>query len=227
MQSDAHNNGYIQTARYRQASWGPVQNITQSGEGMDTRVALAVDGKGTITAVWSNERALGSTDPEGSLVFSAQRTSSGLWDTPSKVGFAGRTGTYPSIASNSKGMLTIAWAAEGHVVKIKRYDGKAWGETASLGDTQNIVPRPVVAMDDNGNAAVLWSALKITGGSDWTKWLWSTQATHYFGKTWSNPINLCSQCINADIAGDRKGNVLAIWASMDGLIQSRRGSYTP
>ena len=227
IQSDAHNNGYIQTARYRQASWSPVQNITQSGEGMDTRVALAVDGKGTITAVWANSRALASTDPEGTLVFSAQRTSNGLWDTPSKVGFAGRTGTYPSIASNSKGMITIAWAAEGEVVKIIHYDGQVWGETVSLGDTQNIVPRPEVAIDDNGNATVLWSVLKITEDSDWTKWLWSTQATRYSGNTWSSPIQLCSQCINANIAGDSKGNVLAIWASMDGLIQSKRGSYTP
>lgn len=225
-QSDAKNPGYLQTARSKNGAWGPVQNLTPPSSHSDARVALAIDGVGTITAVWSHEAT--DTGAEGTLIQSAQRPQSGLWSAPSKVGFAGRTGTYPNIKSNRKGMFTVAWAAEGHVVKIVRYDGRVWSQVVTLGNTRNMVPRPEVAIDDKGNSTVVWAVVQFAGDpTDYRSWLWSNQATHYHGEGWSDPILLCNQCLRARISGDNKGNVLAIWASQSGSLQSKRGYEIP
>ena len=140
-----------------------------------------------------------------------------------QLGIAGKIGTYPNIASNRRGNLTAAWAAEGRIMKIVQYDGQKWGQTVSLGNTKNMVPKPYIAMDDKGRTTVAWSVVENIKGSDWTKWSWSAQFTHHDGSSWSEPVQLCNQCRQARIAGDNKGNVVAIWASLNGSLQSTRG----
>lgn len=227
MQSDAQYPGYLQTARYRNGRWGTASNITQPTSDVDARVALTVDGAGTVTAVWYHEIPGASQGAEGNLIQSAYRPKKGSWSTPTQLGIAGKIGTYPNIASNRRGKLTAAWAAEGRIMKIVQYDGQKWGSTMSLGNTKNMVPKPYIAMDDKGRATVVWSVVENIKGSDWTKWSWSAQFTHHDGSSWSEPVQLCNQCRQARIAGDTKGNVLAIWASLNGALQSTRGYDQP
>ncbi|PKN39251.1 MAG: hypothetical protein CVU62_03395 [Deltaproteobacteria bacterium HGW-Deltaproteobacteria-2] len=116
---------------------------------------------------------------------------------------------------------------------------KKWTHPASLSD--NISPDaqnagyPSVAMDNNGNAIIVWQQ------SDGTGYGLNTQIfkSEYRNGTWANPSNLSdnispdgSQVLAPEVAMDNNGNAIIVWMQYDGAnyqvfkSEYRNGSWT-
>jgi hypothetical protein len=182
--------------------------------------SVAVDAAGDVYVVWA--QAEGSTW----TVQEVERPAGGAWSVPRALSdTAGHVGT-PEIAV--AGRFAIAsW---------ERYDGKNliaqasvrdpagdWSAPVSLSPTGQDALVPEVAVDARGDAAVIWASLGPGG--------WTVQAAYRgVGQGWQLGALLASPAQGTaapDVAFDRSGNAVAVWAATDGKGWQAQASYRP
>jgi hypothetical protein len=131
--------------------------------------ALAADGNGTVTALWSQESRLASQ--RGTYVSSRSR--GGPWTTPVRLS-SGPCGN-GSLAANSAGAVLVAFGcAPGRVITIYRSPGSSWTDVHRHVFRHTALPH--TAISDHGTALLVaarnGNASRLVahrlGRSDWS-----------------------------------------------------------
>lgn len=205
--------------------WSPIQTIGSNDSFIPD---IAVDNAGNAAAVFiqydgSNQRIQSAIRPFGSD-----------WTTPSEfLSPPGNDAEAPQVAlSLNKGNAVAVWKLNtnsGSIIQFASlHPGSAvWSPAISLTVPEDVGGGPVVKVDSEGNALIVWSF--FDGAS------YHIQAVKYLYAT-SNWISISDLIVYAafefDLAFDRKGNAVLVWEGRVGfknVIQAATlsaGSYT-
>ena len=186
------------------AEWSPVTRLAPSAQSQ----ALAVDGRGTFTAVWTT-----SSWPQ--QVVAARRPAGGSWSAPRVLG----RGYAPVVEADSRGRVTVAWLSRrpdftDAVLAVRRPVDGPWSSPVRLTRDKSVPGYPVdgeepygaaqvdLAVSPRGAAVVTW-----TWGSDERAVPWRIQAAvRPAAGSWSAPRDVTApgplRHPDVDIAGD-------------------------
>lgn len=185
--------------------------------------SVVLDGPGNAIAIWTQD-----VGGQRNLMSSRYRPATG-WNTPSIVG--AHAVSY-SFAGGSNGDAAVVWSdgegsSPGSIWANRYVAGTGWsGETALEGDA-NSAQSPAVAMDDAGNALVVWRQADASPAT------WSTPrsiwARHYVvGVGWGSSAPIEARTESADtpiVAMDATGDAVAVWEQrLNGRLWSNRYS---
>ncbi|HPB30974.1 MAG TPA: hypothetical protein PLB62_05925 [Candidatus Sumerlaeota bacterium] len=200
---------------------------------------IAMDNEGNAILVWKQM--------DGSIheqIFKSEYRD-GVWTHP--VGLSdnispdGHDANNPYVAMDNNGNAIIVWQQHDGTVPAKyqifksEYRGGAWTHPVGLSD--NISPdgqsaqNPKVAMDDNGNAIIVWN--EYDGSRQ------QIFKSEYRGGVWTHPTGLLDN-ISPDgsaaefphVAMDNNGNAIIVWHQSDGsknqifMSEYRKGTWT-
>lgn len=198
---------------------------------------IAADGGGNFFVVWS--QGWNAEDQARIGVYGKRWTSGGGWDATTTTIFADATdgGSNATgaldIAADASGNATAVWGANDTVwahftIQAARFSpGAGWapGQIVSRDGVQSSTP-PAVAMDQEGNAMVLWG--QAAGDNLAAKGL---QAARYaLGTGWNPPVTIEPSSVAetrssavARVGFDPKGEAIALWShsAMPGVYASR------
>ncbi len=221
-QFDGSNNRQIFKSEYRSGTWTHPSSLSDniSPDGQDASIPqVAMDDNGNAIIVWSQ------SDGSNYQIFKSEYRS-GTWTHPSSltdnISPDGQDASTPQVAMDDNGNAVIVWyQSDGSNYQIfkSEYRSGSWTHPASLSD--NISPDgqnaslPQVAMDDNGNAIIVWSQYD---GSNYQIF-----KSEYRSGTWTHPASL-SDNISPDgqnaslpqVAMDDNGNAIIVWYQSDG-----------
>jgi len=208
-------------SEYRGGQWtipaDLTDNISPDGSGAaDAEVAM--DDNGNAIIVWeqydgSNIQIFKSEYRNGQWTFPADLTDN--------ISPDGQDARRPEVAMDDNGNAIIVWeqldGSNNQIFKAEYRNGQ-WTFPADLSD--NINPdgyafQPRVAMDDNGNAIIIWEQ---SDGS-----IWQIFKSEYRNGQWTFPVDLTDN-INPDgqpanapqVAMDDNGNAIIVWQQSDG-----------
>ncbi len=236
-QNDGANN-QIFKSEYRGSAWthpsGLSDNISTDGtNAYDSQVEM--DNNGNAIVVWYQ------SDGTNDQIFMSEYRG-GAWTHPSSltdnISPDGTGASYPQVAMGDNGDAIVVWyqsdGANDQIFKSE-YRGGSWTHPSSI--TDNISPDgqsaydPQVAMDNNGDAIVVW--YQSDGAND------QIFMSEYRDGAWTHPSGL-SDNISPDgtkasypqVAMDNNGDAIVVWYQSDGAndqvfkSEYRSGSWT-
>jgi hypothetical protein len=232
-------NYQIFKSEYRNGSWthpsGLSDNISPDGE-WTLYPQVEMDDNGNAIIVWSQ------SDGSDYQVFKSEYRN-GSWTHPAtlsdNISPNGQDAIHPQVAMDNNGNAIIVWSqSDGINTQIfkSEYRNGSWTHPATLSD--NISPNgedagnPQVAMDNNGNAVIVWNQ---RDGS----FLHQIFKSEYRNGNWTHPANLSDNISpygggprDPQVAMDDNGNAIIVWSqsdlSYDQIFMSeyRNGSWT-
>ena len=166
--------GVIQAKRYDVlAGFWQEEVVTLSSldyESLEPQVAI--NNNGDAIAVWKRD------DGGGSCTIQANRydVSSGSWQFPDEVtnlSLSGQNASLPQVVMNDDGGAIAVWQRPTGtlgeiVIQANRYDGVSWQDPSNvinLSDINEKSEKPQIAMNDAGDAIVVWR--NFDGGGDY------------------------------------------------------------
>ncbi len=227
--------GYDQIFRseYRNGKWtNPASlndNISPNGVDADSP-QVAMDDNGNAVIVWYQNTSNGHDQ-----IFRSEYRN-GTWTKPSSLTGNipnGVDASSPQVVMDDNGNAIIVWDQyDGSKDQIFRseYRNGTWTNPSSVND--NISPNgqdawyPQVAMDDNGNAVIVWQQYD---GSNWQIF-----KSEYRNKKWTNPALLADNISPngqyawyPQVAMDDNGNAVIAWYQYDstGYTQIFKSEY--
>ena len=233
-QSDGVNN-QIFKSEYRSDTWthpsGLTDNISPNGyDATDPHVAM--DDNGNAIIVWSQY------DGTNTQILKSEYRS-GSWTNPSGSSESinpngtvtdGQPAGSPQVAMDNNGNAIIVWwQSDGTYFNVYKseYRSGSWVNPSGFSDYISPnghtdyyhIPRPQVAMDNNGNAIIVWNQ---TDGSTWQIF-----KSEYRNSSWTNPSGL-SDNISPDgyhaeypqVAMDDDNNAIIVWVENDQIFKS-------
>jgi hypothetical protein len=221
------NNGIdsqIFKSEYRGGIWAnPVKlaDITSPFlSGWDLLPHVAMDNNGNAIIVWQQD------DGAGWQVFKSEY-GNGVWTNPlsltDHISLDGYSAGSSQVAMDNNGNAIIVWGqSDGTNSQIFKSEcrGGIWTNPSSIADHISLNGQeaysPQVAMDNNGNAIIVWD--QYNGNGDWRIF-----KSEYREGVWHNPTNLAdnispngSDADNPQVAMDNNGNAIIVWSSNDG-----------
>jgi mRNA-degrading endonuclease HigB of HigAB toxin-antitoxin module len=207
----------------------PVTNVTALvatfiTTGQSVKVGSTVQASGTTANNFTNPVTYKVTAADGTMAYYTVIVTLGAWHHPvsinDNISPTGESAMYPQVAMDNNGNAIIVWeqsdGTNDQVFKSEYRNG-VWHHPVSLSD--NISPDvgfeshdllPQVAMDNNGNAIIVWSQNDGTG-------YWYLYKSEYRNGVWTHPSSI-SDSINfslhgnwADVAMDDNGNAIIVW----------------
>ncbi|MBI2519211.1 MAG: hypothetical protein HYV97_02290 [Bdellovibrio sp.] len=213
---------------------GPTDNISPDVQHVDSangdRVKVAIAGNGDAIIAWIQSN--GSANRLFVSTYSA-----GTWTNPNDLTdiFSVEGGTAPDsfhVAADANGNGIVVWSqGDGTNSQIfkSQYSNGTWTHPTGLSD--NISPNtrdafaPIVAMDDDGNAIIVW--IQSDGANA------QVFKSEYRNGAWSHPSSLADN-ISPDtqdvdlprVAMDNNGNAIITWLQNDGTdLQVFKSEY--
>lgn len=212
--------GWIRTDiwanRYDAATgWGTAELIETNDSGDAYLPQVAMGDNGNAIAVWQHSNGSGWN-------IWANLYEAGIgWGTAELIKTNDSVDArYPQLAMDGNGNAIAVWQQnDGFLnnISANRYEvGIGWG-TAELIETNDsgFANYPMVAMDDNSNAIVVWS--------HWDGWIrndiWANRydAATGWGTAELIETNNSGFAENPRVAMDSNGNAIAVWSQYDGL----------
>jgi hypothetical protein len=203
-------------------AWQPLQDI--SGAGLNVLAPqLALNPAGDALAVWfrSDSRL---------VVQAASRPAGGAWQTPQDIsapGYNWRDEVALQVALDPAGNALAVWhqfdGLHFFVQAAARPAGGAWETVQDLSAAGQSAGYPQLALDAAGNALAVWQR---SNGSNFI----IQAAARRAGGAWETPQDLSAAGQNASasqVAMDREGNALAVWARSNGqnyIVQASQNS---
>ncbi len=223
-QSDG-TNSQIFKSEYRNGAWTHPASLTAniSPDGQNAELPqVAMDDDGNAVIVWYQIDA-------GGIYYQVFKSEyrNNAWTHPASVNDyinPDGNGVYsPQAAMDNNGNAVIAWYQEDdagfYQIFKSEYRSGAWTHPADL--TDNISPDGQdasglqVAMDDNGNAVIVWRQFNGTN--------WQIFKSEYRNGAWTHPSSLSDnispdgQNVNVPQAAmDNNGNAVIVWEQSDG-----------
>ncbi len=214
-------------SEYRNGTWNTellTNNIiSPNGKTNDPHPQVAMDNNGNAVIVWHQCDDYNNSNCQ---IFKSEYRN-GIWTNPASltdnISSDGQNAYYyPQVAMDDNGNAVIVWnqydGNGNHQIFKSEYRNGTWINPASL--TDNISPEgqdaksPQVAMDDNGNAVIVWSQYD---GSNYQIF-----ESEYRNGTWTNPTltdSISPKGKNASkpqAAMDNNGNAVIVWHQYDG-----------
>lgn len=230
-QSDGVNSRIFKS-EYRNNTWthptDPTDAISPDGTGASSP-QVAMDGAGNAVVVWRQG------DGADRQIFMSEFRNA-IWyhpvDLDDNISPDGSSAEYPQVAMDDAGNTIIVWSQEDGTARqifLSTYRDDVWIHPADL--TDNISPdggsadNPQVAMDDIGNAIVVWDQ---STGPDRQIFM-----SEYREGTWRHPVDLsdnisldASSATLPQVAMDASGNAVVIWQQSDGAnVQIFKSEY--
>jgi hypothetical protein len=175
--------------------------------------SVALDRDGNALAIWSSD----SDDLLSGNVWGATAPSGGAWSGPGGMWTSDYAGP-PALAAASDGDAVAAWFAQssdGEYVQIADRDGGtgAWAAPDGFAPQDSLGTRPAVAIDEAGNAVVVWS--EYDGGVGYVRAAWRTAGD------WSDPVTISDTDDYSFTGGHRQlhvafespGHARALWTA--------------
>jgi hypothetical protein len=225
-QYDSSNNYQIFKSEYRNGVWTNPANLTDniSPDGLGVGMPqVAMDNNGNAIIVWEQY------DSSNNYQIFKSEYRDGAWTNPASVadhispeGGGNADSLYPEVAMDNNGNAIIVWKQyNGINYKIfkSEYRNGVWHNPTSLSDYINpdgTSPAfdPQVAMDNNGNAVIVWSQ---SDGSNYQIF-----KSEYRNGVWTNPSSLADNIspqgqdsFNPQVAMDNNGNAIIVWYQRD------------
>ncbi len=151
------------------------------------------------------------------------------WTDPSPVSNSSTDANYPRVAMNDNGNAVIVWQQDddsGNTQIFKsEYLKGAWTNPSPVSTNNSTVTdvySPQVAMDDNGNAVIVWVQYFPIYSSH------QVFKSEYRNRTWTNPSLLDNplgyMSTNPQVAMDDNGNTVIVWERYDKAHEDTVGS---
>jgi hypothetical protein len=193
--------------RYRPDFGWTVPDVIENNTGLAQAPALAIDGSGAGMAAWMQDvGAIPTIWTNRSFVDSAS------WD-----GASARTTTTadaPSIAANTSGFVILAWRATDGVFATRFDPATGWSSPELVGASGG---KPLVAIDDAGNALVAWDT--VVYQPEHISRVWANR--YAVGGGWETPTMLVSNDADAvvtSLAMNRAGDAVVMTYEFTQLI---------
>lgn len=144
------------------------------------------------------------------------------WGTAQRISDGSANANSAQVSINGAGEVIAMWVQDGATsggIHSRRYvPGSGWGATQRIGGTAATPEWPHVALDDAGNALVVWRQWLVGSG-------WSTYASRQpAGGTWGAVQRLGGpEIVDTGLprlAMDGSGSAIAIWSEYDGSTRS-------
>jgi hypothetical protein len=204
-------------------SWLAPETLSTPG-GAAFRPQIAVDGRGTVVAVWLQQDDAGYT-----RVVTARRPAGGAWRSPVTLSGAGRDADEARVAVNERGDAVAVWwtRADGSNDRVEsafRPRSGVWSSPDILSDPLRHSYRPEVAIDPEGNAVAVWVRYDADDAN--TEWVQSARRPAH--GSWS-PLATLSEhhALDAHVALDDDGNALAVWTRYNGTNHTVQSADRP
>jgi hypothetical protein len=222
-------------SEYRNSTWShPADLSDRIVQGVLVyRPLITMDDNGNAIIVWYQN----AVDIDWSIFKSEYRTDT--WTHPAdiydNISPDGEDAKYPRVEMDNNGNVVIVWYTPWKIFKSEYRTG-TWSHPVDLSDNinpdgQHIVYFPWVAMDNNGNAIIVWQ--QSDGGNQ------QIFKSEYRNSAWTHPTDL-SDNISPDgqdaespqVAMDNSGNAIIVWQQSDGGNQQifkseyRTGTWT-
>jgi hypothetical protein len=207
-------------ASYRPTTgtWGPTATLSARDASGSLEPRAVVERNGDVLAVWSR------TTSTTALVEAATRTAAtGTWGKPRRLSPAGQSALDPKAAVDARGYGVVVWTASTpgglDVGAVTRLPGKNWARPTTITGSAAGSLSPAVALDERGDALVVWSHATATGARIQASYLPAGTAA------WSPARSISdagADAITPQVALDANGDGAVAWARFDGatfLIQ--------
>jgi uncharacterized protein YheU (UPF0270 family) len=246
IQSDGTNDR-IYMSSYRNDSWTHPTDLATDAIGVAGQsvipspesVGMAMDDSGNAIIVWRQQDGLNTR-----IYMSEYRN--GSWTHPTDlasdaISIAGYDTGRPMVAMDNNGNAIIAWRqsdGSNEQIYMSNYRNGSWThptnlvtDAISVAGLDAAVPR--VAMDNNGNAIIVWQQLDDSANMQIYK-------SEYRNGGWTHPTNLATDTISVAgenavaprVAMDNNGNAIIVWGhtvDADWLLyksEYRNGGWT-
>jgi hypothetical protein len=170
----------------------------------------AIDDAGNAIVVWQQPDGL----TLNTIVRAALRPAGGSFGEPVTVSATGTVSIHPHVAMNAAGDAIVVWehVANSDVVvqAAVRPAGGAFAAPVDVSAAGLQAPLPDVAIDNAGNATVVWTQTTAAGAT-------AQAATRPAGGAFAAPVDLSAtgQVSGARVGGDGAGETVAVWAHVD------------
>ncbi len=217
---------YVYKAEYRSNAWSVPTSlssrISPANQNCDSP-RVAMDNQGNAIIVWVQ------SDGSHTQIFRAEYRNF-AWTLPSSLSANispdGQPADYPEVAMDDNGNAIIAWAQlDGSKYRIfkSEYRNGAWSDPADL--TKGISPpqthasSPVVAMDNDGSAVIVWMQNNDAA-------LPQVFKSEYRNGSWTHPADILDNispkipngtlAVDPKVAMDHRGNAIISWRQVSG-----------
>jgi len=189
------------------------QPVTLSTPGRNaTAPAVAVDGQGVVHAVWAETQANGND-----VVRYARNRPGQGWSAPTPLTTDAGDASDPSIATNARGDLVVAWASttpeQTALVVRRRPAGGPWGPPTTLSSPGDSPWGPQAAINNDRDLVVAWSNLDpVTHDQE------AVVRVRLAGRPWGAAHSLAPgvDASGAQLVLDPTGTVTAAWTDLIG-----------
>ncbi|MDY6934825.1 MAG: hypothetical protein SVZ03_11490 [Spirochaetota bacterium] len=223
-QEDSSGNTQIFMSEYRSKIWTHPENVEDNispntEHAINPRVAM--DNTGNVMIVWEQK------DNSGKLQIFKSEYRSGIWTHPANlddnVSPNTEHATNTRVAMDNTENVMIVWEQKDNSGKLQifksEYRSGIWTHPANLND--NVSPdsedaeHPQVAMDNSGNAMIVWEQKDNSGKLQIFK-------SEYRSGIWTHPANLddnvspdSEDAEHPQVAMDNSGNAIISWRQLD------------
>ena len=218
---DGHSGRYrIYKAEYRDGSWDLPEDISDSISPFASRAdnpRVAMNGAGEAIIVWQQY------DNGRWQIFMVEYRN-GAWtdfNFPVRLSLSGQHAVNPQVAMDESGNAIVVWqqydggSPNTYQVYKAEYRNGTWNRPDALDDHLSFAGKhayyPQVAMDESGNAIVVWQQQDSLNR-------WQVFKAEYRNGSWSLPQdlddNISPDNINAyrpQVAMDESGNAIVVW----------------
>ena len=199
---------------------GLFDNIAPDGPSIAFDPQVAMDNNGNAIIVWWQHNG------SNFQIFKSEYRN-GSWSHPvglsNNISPNGQDAANPQVAMDNNGNAIIVWhqnSGTGNQIYKSEYRNGSWSHPAYLSD--NISPDgsdaryPRVAMDNNGNAIIVWDQLDGSNSQIFK--------SEYRNGSWSHPTDLSNNispdgqnAYNPKVVMDGNGNSIIVWEQQDGI----------
>jgi len=174
-----------------------------AGDGDSETPAVAIDGAGTVTAVWQEQDG-----PYRTTL--ATRPAGGPWGAAAPLSSVSVETTDPHVVADTLGQVTVVWRSfdtTDQLQSVSRPAGGAWGSVEPLSDVSGDAFEPDLAVDAAGTVTAVWQA-KASGKA----------VIHAASRpptgTWTTPVPISDDTEfveRPDVVVDEAGTATAVW----------------
>lgn len=178
---------------------------------------IVMDGKGDVTAVWrcSTERQRG--------IWACHRIGESGWRTPRRIHREDKGEVFdPRVAMNSRGDTVVVWQGSNGLRNdiwacYRQPDGD-WSSPIQVSDAGvSDAAAPQVAMDDRGNAVVVWRQFDGLCTSIWTN---RFQVGEGWGRVSMIGTDRSATAFDPQVVMNPAGDAIVLWTQAAGRGQS-------
>ena len=199
--------------------WGEARVLSNSsfggnnttGNAVDPRVAA--DASGGAFFLWNHFNAAGSA----SAIFAAHFVGGWGWEPTVTLTTQANSLTEPDLAVSPGGNATAVWlqydGASWNLVGRVWTPSGGWGPAAALDVGSPSASKPSVAMNEGGNATVVW--VQSFGGAE-SAYARRFAAAGGWGAATLLENDAANACVQTAVAMDRAGNATVLWTQQGG-----------